>query len=297
MNQHVSEAFPLQELEALEDIELVSKTVVEGFLSGLHRSPFLGYSSEFSSYRHYMQGDNLRHIDWKLWGRTDKYYVKQFEDDTNLECRIFLDASGSMRFGKADKFRFARILTGALCCLMSRQNDAPGISIFGEDPIRSLPCRNGMHHLESLLLLLSGTNPSGRTAFSKELFAVGETFLRRGLAVIISDCFDTEAAVFKFIKQLRMQGHEVVLFHVLAREELEFPFTGEYSMQDAETSLEHRLNATQFRQTYLKRFHAFLDKLKSECQKLEADYRQILSDMPFDKALIEYLEYRAHLRR
>jgi uncharacterized protein (DUF58 family) len=296
MNQHAPEDFPFQEIQLIEDIDLISYTVVEGFLSGLHNSPFLGYSNEFASYRHYIPGDNLRHMDWKLWGRTDKFYVRQFEDDTNLECRIILDASGSMRFGEVEKFKFARIFSGALSCLMARQNDAPGISVIGMGPVRSLPCGTGFNHLESLLLLLSGPTSPPQTAFSGNLAGIGETFRRRGIVVLISDCFDTDQEIFTLMKRLRIQGHEVILFHILAREEMEFPYAGEFAMEDSESGNVHQVNATQFRKKYLKKFNQFLDEIESGCQQVGADYRRILSDASFDKVLIEYLEYRTRVR-
>src|SRR5262245_50138580 len=144
-------------LAALDDISLVARDVVEGFLSGLHHSPFLGYSTEFAAYRPYMQGDNLRHVDWKVWSRTDKLYIKQFEDDTNLNCNILLDASASMDFGRINKFHYGRLLAAALAYLMVRQNDAAGLTLFGESGARALPARSGPRHLDDLFQLLAGT--------------------------------------------------------------------------------------------------------------------------------------------
>src|SRR5437867_6375159 len=144
-------------LAAMDDLSLLARTVVEGFFEGLHRSPFLGYSTEFSAYRAYTQGDNLRYIDWKVWARTDEYYVKQFEDDTNLRCQIFLDTSASMDFGvgEANKFHFARVLTAVLAEIMVRQHDAPGLVLFGEHARQAIPAHASRHHADEIFQLLT----------------------------------------------------------------------------------------------------------------------------------------------
>ena len=174
-------------LGALDDIPLLARNVVEGFLSGLHRSPFLGYSTEFASYRQYMQGDDLRHVDWKVWGRTDKLHVKQFESETNLSCHILLDTSASMDFGQPNKFHYGRALAAALAYLMVRQHDTPGLTLFGAEAIQGLPAHSGRRHLDDLFQLLAGAEPQGRAAPGPDFWNLLETFDRRGLTVVISD--------------------------------------------------------------------------------------------------------------
>src|SRR5688572_9589733 len=174
-------------LACIDDLSVLARTVVEGFLDGLHRSPFLGYSTEFSAYRAYTQGDNLRYIDWKVWGRTDEFYVKQFEDDTNLRVQIFLDTSASMDFGAGDanKFHYARVLAAVLAELMVRQHDAPGLVLLGQSAREVPPTQASRHHAEQLFALLVKAQASGGTQFDDSLFRIVEGCTRRGMAVLI----------------------------------------------------------------------------------------------------------------
>src|SRR5437867_310806 len=165
-------------LAAMDDLSLLARTVVEGFFDGLHRSPFLGYSTEFSAYRAYTQGDNLRYIDWKVWARSDEYYVKQFEDDTNLRCRIFLDTSASMDFGagESNKFNYGRVLAAVLSHLMVRQRDAPGLILFSDTAQQALPAQTARHQADEIFALLQNARPGGRTVMGKSLFELIGTF-------------------------------------------------------------------------------------------------------------------------
>ena len=198
-------------LNSLGDLSLVARTVVEGFLSGLHRSPFLGYSTEFASYRPYIQGDNLRHVDWKVWGRTDELYVKQFEDDTNLCAQILLDTSGSMDFGNPNKFHYSQTLAAALAYLMVRQHDAPGLTLFGAGAVQALPSRSNYYHLDDVLQMLANARAHGPTLIGADLWNVLETFTRRGVALVISDLFGTGDSISELLRQLRFtrgpKGH------------------------------------------------------------------------------------------
>ncbi len=282
-------------LATIDDLSLLAKTVVEGFLDGLHRSPFLGYSTEFSAYRAYTQGDNLRHIDWKVWGRSDEFYVKQFEDDTNLRAQIFLDTSGSMDFGDAgtNKFDYGRVLAAVLAELMARQHDAPGLILFGEQARQAAPSQANRHHAEEILRLLSLAQAQGRTQLDQTLFQMIEGFTRRGMAVVISDFFTDTESVFRLLRQLQAQGQETLVFHLLAPEEIDLPYEGECIFEDCETAEEIPVHADDFREEYQRRFTAFCRKIQDECTGLEVDYRQIRTDAPLDLALIAYLERRA----
>jgi uncharacterized protein (DUF58 family) len=278
-------------LGALDDISLVARNAVEGFLSGLHHSPFLGYSTEFASYRQYMRGDNPRSVDWKVWGRTDKLYVKQFEDDTNLACQILLDCSSSMDFGKCNKFQYGRLLAAALAYLMVRQNDAAGLTHFGDRNFQALPARGGRHHVDEIFQLLAGTAAQGKTRLGDDLWNVLETFNRRGLAVIISDLLAGEA-IFELFQQLHYRRQEILVFHLMSAEEVDFNYDGECVFEDAETGQELPLHAGSFRQEYLKRFGQFRQRLEHECEKYEVDYQPLRTDAPLDQALSAYLEKR-----
>lgn len=279
-------------LSSLGDLSLVAKSVVEGFMSGLHRSPFLGYSTEFASYRQYIQGDNLKHVDWKVWGRTDELYVKQFEDDTNLRGHIFLDASGSMHFGEPNKFAYARLLAAALACLMSRQHDAPGLTMFGGDRVETLPPRSHRDQIDDLLVLLANAKVEGETIARPELLQVVETMTRRGIAVVISDLFGSGDELLEVLRRLRLQRQEVLLFHVVSPEEMDFDLGGEFLMEDSESGEVIPVHAASFRQEYLKRIEQFCGSTASTCDKLEIDYRRLRTDQPLEDALTFYFEER-----
>jgi uncharacterized protein (DUF58 family) len=282
-------------LAAIDDLSVLARTVVEGFLDGLHRSPFLGYSTEFSAYRAYTQGDNLRYIDWKVWGRTDEFYIKQFEDDTNLHCQILLDTSQSMDFGagEGNKFDYARVLAAVLAELMVRQHDAPGLTVFGEQAGQAVPTHATRHHAEEIFEFLVHAQARGGTRFDRDLFRLVETFTRRGLAVVISDFFTTDEAVFELLRQLHAQRQEVIVFHVLAVEELDLPYEGEYLFEDVETRQEIPVHTDDFRREYQRRLTDFCGRIERECVQLETDYQLVRTDAPLDAALIAYLERRA----
>jgi len=282
-------------LAAIDDLSLVARTVVEGFLAGLHRSPFLGYSTEFSAYRAYTQGDNLRHVDWKVWGRSDELYVKQFEDDTNVRCQIFLDTSASMDFGAGDanKFNYGRVLAAVLAEVMVRQHDAPGLILFGETARQAVPAHASRHHAEEIFQLLANAQARGGTRVDQSLFHLLETMTRRGMAVVISDFFTTDEAARQLLRQLQGQNQEVVVFHVLAPEELDLPYEGESIFQDLESAELIPVHTDDFRREYQRRLAAFCEDLKRECIGLEIDYQQLRTDSPLDLALIEYLDRRA----
>ncbi len=281
-------------LAATEDLPLLANTIVEGFLDGLHRSPFLGYSTEFSAYRAYAPGDNLRHIDWKVWARTDEYYVKQFEDDTNLRCQIYLDTSASMDFGAGDgnKFLLGRLLAAALAQLMVRQRDAPGLVLFGPESKQALPARATRNQAIEIFTMLANARSAGLTLVGEDLFGVVQSHSRRGLAVVISDFFTADDTSLELLRQLHAQRQEVLVFHVLAPEELDLPYEGEFIMEDSETAEEVVVHADDFRAEYKRRVTAFCERVRQVCLGLEIDYVQLRTDQPLDVALIAYLEKR-----
>ncbi len=282
-------------LAVCEDLEMLARTIVEGFFDGLHRSPFLGYSTEFSAYRQYTQGDDLRRIDWKVWGRTDEFYVKQFEDDTNMRCQIFLDTSASMDFGNGDanKFNYARVLAAVLAHLMARQHDAPGLILFSDHASQAVPPLAARHHAEEIFIALTKAQAAGRTALGQNLVPLLETLNRRGLAVVISDFFSPGETAVELLHQLHAQGQEVIAFHLLAPEELDLPFEGEFIMQDCETGEELPVHTDEFRREYQNRLNDFCGRLSHECVKLETDYCRMRTDALLDDALIKYLDWRS----
>ena len=282
-------------LAAAEDLPLLAQTIVEGFLDGLHRSPFLGYSTEFSSYRPYVAGDNLRHLDWKVWARTDALYIKQFEDDTNLRGQILLDTSASMDFGAGDgnKFAYGRILAAVLAQLMVRQRDAPGLVLFGSTARQALPAQASRMHAMEIFAMLANCTAVGTTSLGGDLSGIVQTFVRRGIVVVISDFFASEETVFALLRQLHGQRQETLVFHLMAPEELDLSLEGEFIMEDSETAEEIVVNADDFRAEYRRRVEAFRERIRAECLKVEADYESIRTDQPLDSALMRYLEKRA----
>jgi len=284
-------------LAACEDLQVLARMVVEGFFDGLHRSPFLGYSTEFSAYRQYTQGDDLRRIDWKVWGRTDEFYVKQFEDDTNMRCQIFLDTSGSMDFGQGDanKFEYGRVLAAVLAHLMTRQHDAPGLVLFSDQASQAVPPLASRHHAEEIFVALTRAQAAGRTVLGGNLIPLLETLNRRGVAIVISDFFSTDETAFELLHQLHAQNQEVIVFHLLAPEELDLPYDGEFLMEDSETGEQMPVHADEFRREYQKRLNDFCGRLTHECVKLETDYCRMRTDAPLDAALVKYLDWRSGL--
>ncbi|MGZ4964992.1 MAG: DUF58 domain-containing protein, partial [Limisphaerales bacterium] len=279
-------------LAAMDDLSFVARLVVEGFISGLHRSPFLGYSTEFAAYRPYMQGDNLRHVDWKVWGRTDALFVKQFEDDTNLCCHILLDTSASMDFGAINKFSYGRMLAAALAYLMTQQHDAPGLVLFNDTARQVLPPRGGFAHLEQLHLELARARAGGRTAWTQPVAGLTGGGSRRGVAIVISDLLSSVENVVEMLRQLQAERQEVVLFHILAEEEIDLPMDGRFLMRDAETGEQVLVDAPTFRAEYKQRVDGFCRAVQNGCLGMEVDYERIRTNQPLDVALTTYLERR-----
>ena len=284
-------------LASVEDLPLLAQTVVEGFLDGLHRSPFLGYSTEFASYRQYVQGDNLRHLDWKVWARSDALYVKQFEDDTNYRGQIYLDTSASMDFGTgpANKFTYGRLLAAALTHLMILQRDAPGLVLFGPDSRQALPCAASRNQAMELFAALARAQAGGKTVIGQDLFGIVQAVVRRGISVVISDFFTTDDSGFELLRQLHAHRQETLVFHVLSPEELELPETGEWILEDSETGEERIVHLDEVRTSYRERLNTFCDRVKTECQSYEFDYVRLSTGEPLDQALMNYLERRSHL--
>ena len=292
-------------LAAIADLELVSKRVVDGTISGLHRSPFHGYSAEFSQYRHYRPGDDLKYIDWKLFARTDRLYTKQFRETTNLVCQIALDASASMDYapvhrnlGKGGgaagitKFQYARLLTAALAHLVSRQGDAVGLVTYADVLRQYLPSRGGQVHLRALLLALTRTEPSGQTDGASALTRTIDLLKRRGLLIVISDLYDERDEVERALMRAAHMGHEVVVFHVLTRDEVELAFRDDVELEDPETGRLVLTNGAAAGRPYREAISAFLERWRSRCATYGIDYVRVFTDTPLDAGLRGYLRRR-----
>ncbi|HOX39772.1 MAG TPA: DUF58 domain-containing protein [Candidatus Brocadiia bacterium] len=276
------------------NLNLVARSVVEGYISGLHRSPLHGYSIEFAEYREYVPGDDLKHFDWKVFARNDKRYVKQYQEETNLVCNILLDASGSMAYASKgmSKFDYGCFLAAALSYLMVRQRDSVGLVLF-DDAVRErvLP-RSSPAHLKRILDALQSSKPSGRTGMAGTLHAVANTIKRRGLIVLISDLYDDTDAVMKALRHFRHDKHEMIVFNLFDPAELEFPFDGLVSFRDLETGERMQVMPRAIREAYLKQVEDFTAKLKRECSASRIDYQFVNTSMPYEFMLAAYLSRR-----
>ncbi|MBN2329662.1 MAG: DUF58 domain-containing protein [Candidatus Omnitrophica bacterium] len=288
------------------DLKLVARLVVEGFISGLHRSPYRGFSVEFAEHREYAPGDDPRSIDWKVWSRTDKYYVKEFEEETNLKACLVLDGSASMHYssgGRPTKRNYACCVAAALGYLMIRQSDAVGLTVSGCCQPRYIPPRSNPTHLTALLKEMSRfqnepppkTDPENSFSLAAALHAVAERMKRRGLIVILSDLWDDPAEMINGLHHLNYRGHEAILFHIWDSSEWEFPFAGATTFVDAETGEQLPTDATLLRREYLRKAEDWRSMYSKACAQCRYDYVPVNTSTPFDRVLAGYLTRRAKL--
>jgi uncharacterized protein (DUF58 family) len=281
-------------LARLGSLELKARTIVEGFLTGLHRSPFKGFSVEFAEYRQYFHGDDLATLDWKVFARTDRYFIKKYEEETNLDCHILLDVSASMGYGSGEvtKLQYASYLAAALSYLMHRQRDAVGLIAF-DDAIRKMlaPSARG-GHLSALLITLDRLALGNRTNVAKPLNDLAEAIHKRGLVVLISDLLDDPERVLEGLKHFRYRGTEVIVFHVLDPAELRFPFEQTARFRDVETRDEVLAVPAAVRDDYLKAMNELRERYHRELRLVGIDYVLLDTSVPLDTALMAYLMTR-----
>ncbi|MBE3123743.1 MAG: DUF58 domain-containing protein [Planctomycetes bacterium] len=296
----VSEYLDFDVLARMHNMQLLAKVVVEGFILGLHRSPYRGFSVEFAEHRQYSPGDEIKHIDWKVYGKTDRYYVKQFEEETNLTCYILLDASGSMGYKSGDekgltKLQYGCYLAACLSYFMMRQRDAVGLVTFDSKVRDLVPPRARQSHLKHVLATLDGLQPGGETHISKPLHDLAEGLKRRGLILVISDLMDDPDAVLSALQHFRFQGHETIVFHVMDNAELTFPFDSMTEFTDLETGEKSLVSPDGMRPMYLDQMRRFLDRYEKGCADIQADYRLFDTTRPLEIALSEYLYRRSRM--
>jgi uncharacterized protein (DUF58 family) len=281
----------------LTRLDLTARLVVEGFLTGLHRSPNHGFSVEFAEHRQYMPGDPLRHLDWRVLAKSDRKYIKQYEEETNLRAMLLVDTSASMGYGShgVTKLDYARQLAAALAYLMLRQNDAVGMFAFATGRAELIPPRSTMGHARPLLILLERLTPGGATDFASSLHSLAERMNRRGLVVLISDLLDDPERIAQAIHHFRHKKHEVLVFHVLDPQEVAFDFEREAVYVDLETGERVTTRPQELRPDYRARVNAWRDQLRQFCVEKRADYVPLTTDQPFDRALLEYLSKRSRL--
>jgi len=282
----------------LTRLGLIARFVVEGYITGLHKSPYHGFSAEFAEHRQYMPGDSLRYLDWKVYGRSDRMYVKRFEEETNLKSHIIVDTSASMGFqsrGDIDKSRYATILAAALAFLMVRQRDSVGLVTFS-DAVRSyIPPRSVRSQLNEIMNVLSTTEPDGGTATGDVLHVMAERLSVRGLVVLITDCIVEAAELIHGLKHFRHNGHEVIVFHILDPMELDFDYDTETRFIDMETGRAVTTQPWHIRDKYRSMVDRGFSAMVREMHDISVDYARFTTDVPFDRALTEYLAKRRRL--
>jgi uncharacterized protein (DUF58 family) len=280
-------------------LALVARTLVEGFLTGAHKSPYKGFSVEFAEHRQYYPGDEIRHIDWRAYGKTDRYYIKEFEEETNLRAHLLVDASGSMAYKGANhsKFEYAQYVAASLAYLMLHQRDAVGLVTHDTKIRQIIKPKASSKHLLHLLRTLEQTEPGGETSMAPIWHGLAGEIKRRGLIVILSDCFDQLPALMRALQHFRHSRHEILLFHVLAPEEMEFPFKKWTQFRNLEVA-GHKLlvDPQRLRKEYLKNFEAFCKGLRDQAGQMQIDYHLLRTDEPVDRALGIYLT-RRQMRR
>ena len=282
----------------LANMELRARLVVEGFITGLHKSPYHGFSVEFTEHRQYMPGDEIKHIDWKAYGKTDRFYIKQFEEETNLKSYLIVDASRSMDYaskGNLKKFEYASYVAAALSYLMIEQRDAVGLTLFDEGIRVSLPPRATRSYLKEILKELESARPENKTGTSVSLNLIAEQITRRGLVIVLSDLFDKPESVMTALKHFRHKGHEVVVLHILDPLERSFAFEGDAIFKDLETQEELMTQPWHIQKAYQQSMLEFLNFFKQQCRDNNIDYVLLDTSTPFDKALFEYLNKRKRM--
>jgi uncharacterized protein (DUF58 family) len=273
--------------------------VVEGFIAGMHRSPFHGFSVEFAEHRPYMPGDPLKNLDWKVWARSDRLLVKQYTEETNLRCHLLVDLSGSMAFrserASMSKLDYARSLSAALSYLMLQQQDAVGVMMFADRPLSYVPARAVRSHLDVVLRTLGSFEAAGRTRLGPALHQLAERIKQRGLVILCSDLMDRPEEVLLGLQHFRHRHHEVVVFHILDPDETDFPYTDTATFQDLETGVELTTEPWEIARRYRERFEAWSERYRRACREQRIDYVRLDTRTPFDRALLAYLEKRARL--
>lgn len=281
-------------LAAIGRLDLIARTVAEGFLMGLHRSPYHGLSQEFAEHRPYIAGDEMRRIDWRVYARTDRLYVKESEEETNAPVRLLLDTSASLNFAprEVSKLDYARYLTASLAYLAVRQGDRVGLTSFSDAINSSLPARGGERHLQTILVALEQLKASGRTRIAETLLRQAAQWKRRGLAILISDLYDTPAEIVEAVTRVRRARHDVIVFHLLDRAEKFLEARGTHEFYDLETGETLLADTDRVRREYIERIEAARAFFRREFERASADYAELDSAEPLDKALMLYLRRR-----
>ncbi len=295
---HVSDFLTPADLQKISNLQVLARQVVEGFCSGLHRSPHKGFSVEFKQHRQYVPGDEIRHIDWRVFGRSDRFYIREYEEETNLRASLLLDLSGSMNYGGAknggpSKYQYATRLAACLAYLMLQQQDTVGLATFDTKIRKYIPPRSRVSHLKVIIDELQRATPGGETELGDVFHDLVPKLHRRGLLIVISDCFGDVAALMKALAHFRHAKHEILIFQIWDRDELEFPFKNWTQFDCLERDgVKHLLDPVQLRQAYLANLEKFREDLTRGCRRHKIDLVPFTTDQPYADALAAYLSRR-----
>ena len=283
-------------LARVKNLSVVARGVVEGFVSGLHSSPYKGFSAEFAEHRKYSSGDDPRYLDYRMLARTDRLYVKQYEEETNMRVQILLDTSGSMGYshdGRLTKLQYGCYLTAVLAYLMTRQQDVVGLTTFDAKIGLDMPARSSPRHFNEMMRQLETIQPGGETKIADTLHKLANRSKRRCLVVLVSDLYDEPEAVIRALHHFRHRRHEVILFHVLDRAELDFPFRETITFHDQETGQRIQIDPAYVRDEYLAQIKAFCDGYRRACVEAQIDYVATDTSTPYDFMLTKYIAKRS----
>ena len=285
-------------LAGVKGLYLRSRFVVDGVMAGIHASRAKGVSSEFEEHRGYAPGDDTRHIDWKAFAKFDRYFIKEYHETTNLKATLVVDCSSSMGYASdgVSKFDYGSTLAASLAHLMLKQQDAVGLITFSDKIEKMLPPKGAHDHLFSILKVLEDTRPSGKTSAASVLQDLAASLKRRGLIILISDLLEKPEEVAKGLKQIRSRGSEVIVFHILDRDELEFPFKEPSLFQDMEDELSLLADPQAIRKAYLNALEVLIDQYRQACVSHRIDYSLFDTSVALDRALVKYLNWRQRFR-
>ena len=277
---------------------LLARFAMEGNISGHHRSPHRGSSVEFAEYRVYAPGDDIRRLDWRVFGRTDRFYLKEFEADTNLRCQLVIDSSGSMGFGSGAsiKLEYAKRMAATLGYLLIQQGDAVGLTVAGPDVVREVPAKRNASHLRLIGDLLGQTRSGEGTGLAKVLHDLAEKVRQRAMVIVFSDLFGDPEAIASAFQHLRFRKHDLVVFHLLDRQELDFPFNQPLRFEDMESAFHLVCEPSLIREEYLGHLGRFLQQVKEGCHRLNADYHRVVTDEDFAGVLASFLISRSQVQ-
>lgn len=277
-----------------ESLGLNARFIVEGYMAGEHRSPYRGFAIEFAQHREYTQGDDVRHLDWKVLGRTDRYYIKQYEQETNYVANVLLDGSESMRYGsgKVTKFHYGKMMAACLAYLILHQRDATALGLFDTSVRDYAPRSDNMGTIHNLMARLAAFEPREQTSIAGVLHEMARQVRRKGIVILISDFFDDEAKILEGIQHLRFGGNEVVVFHVMDPWELDFPFTGQVEFEGLENIPKLQTRPAEVRKSYLREVEAFRRRLRDGCERNNCHYTLVNTAQPLHEVLSAYLAFR-----